>query len=242
MAGYVRAADLRGAGDLTDFREFSPPHLLDDTAGLKDLLACLAAGDIAFVRVMGTVTGLVGRRDLEKPPMRMWLFGIISLLEMNVTWAVRELYPANAWVAMIAHGRVEKARALQAERKRRGRETDLLSCLQFSDKLRVLIKDERHRELFQIGSRRTAEKLIKRLESLRNNLAHAQPVVDDNWEAIQSLGAGLDSIVSAEKLRAVVRNAGGAFPSPDRERRRAEKPEDRSTRRPPGGRGGGPSR
>lgn len=72
------------------------------------------------------------------------------------------------------------------------------------DKLGLLVKDERHRELLRFKSRRDARKTIKQLESLRNNLAHAQPVEDDNWQAMQMLSAAVDGIVSAPRARALV--------------------------------------
>ncbi len=204
VVGHVRADDLPGEGDLTRFEAFTPAEQLDDAAGLNDVLDCLAERDVAFVRVLGAVTSVVHRRDLEKPPMRMWLFGIVSLLEMNVTWAVQELFPEDAWTRVLAPARVEKARSLRAERERRGQYADLLSCLQFSDKLSLLVKEQRHRDLLQVRSRREARKRIKQLESLRNNLAHAQPVVEDNWDAIQMLSAAIDAVASARGVRVLV--------------------------------------
>ena len=210
VAGYVGADDPPGDDDLSMFKPFSPAELLDDSAGLNDVLTCLAQRDVAFVRALGAVAFVVSRRDLEKPPMRMWLFGIISLAEMNVTWAVQELYPEDAWIRILAPARAEKARSLRDERQRRGQYADLVSCLQFSDKLSLLIKEDRHRDLLQTRSRREAKKLVKQLESLRNNLAHAQPFVEDNWDAIQMLSAGIDQIVSARRVRALVTRLKGS--------------------------------
>ncbi len=209
VAGHVRADDLSGVDDLTAFQPFSPSEVLDDTAGLDDVLTCLEKRDVAFVRALGAVAFVVRRIDLEKPPMRMWLFGIISLAEMNVTWAVEELYPEDAWTRMLAPARVEKAQALQAERQRRGQHAELVSCLQLSDKLSLLIREPRYRDLLRTRSRREARKLVKRLESLRNHLAHAQPFVEDHWEAIQMLSAAIDQIVSARGLRALVEDLKG---------------------------------
>ena len=209
VVGHVRVDGLAGEGDLRRFEPFSPAEILDDTAGLNEVVDCLSDRDVVFVRVLGAVTGVVHRRDLEKPPMRMWLFGIVSLIETNVTWAVRQLFDGDAWTENLAPGRVEKARELQVERERRGQDSDLLSCLQFSDKLGLLVKDERHRELLGIRSSREARKTIKQLESLRNNLAHAQPVAEDNWPAMQMLSAAVDGIVSAPRARALVEGIRG---------------------------------
>ncbi len=210
VTGYVRAEDLSGVDDLSMLKPFSLAELLDDGAGLNEVLDCLAQRDVAFVRALGAVTFVVRRRDLEKPPMRMWLFGIISLAEMNVTWAVQELYPEDAWTRILAPARVDKARSLRDERQRRGQHADLVSCLQLSDKLGLLIREERYRGLLQTKSRREARKLVKQFESLRNHLAHAQPFVEDHWDAIQRLSAAIDQIVSARGVRALVEDLKGA--------------------------------
>lgn len=204
LVGHVRMDDLADEGDLRRFEPISEAEILDQSAGLKEVVDGLTDRDVAFVRVLGAVTAVVQRRDLEKPPMRMWLFGMVSLIETNVTWAVRELFEGDAWTENLAPGRVEKARGLRAERQRRGLDADLLSCLQLSDKLGLLVKDERHRELLGIRSRREARKTIKQLESLRNSLAHAQPIADDNWPAMQMLSAAVDGIVSASRARSLV--------------------------------------
>ena len=205
LAGYVRAVNLTGEGSLTEFRVFAEAELVDDTADFQRVLARLAETDYVFVRVLGEVTGAIGQWDLEKPPMRMWLFGTISLMEMNVSWGVQQLYPGETWMEKLSQGRLEKAQLLQEERNRRGQHAQLLQCLQFSDKLRILVQEEEYRQYLLPGeSRRGAERLIKRLESLRNNLAHSQPIVANNWAAMQELATAMDGIIKAERLRSLV--------------------------------------
>lgn len=210
MVGYVNADRLGeeeqdSAIGLEQFQAFNEKAILDDRADLQQMLACLIQEEYVFVRVLGEVVGAIGRLELEKPAMRMWLFGTISTIEMNVTWAVQLLYPKDTWIETLSSGRLDKAQMLRDERERRGQFAQLLQCLQFSDKLRILAQDPTHRQqFFPESSRRKAEKLIKQLESLRNNLAHAQPIVDNNWEAIQSLASAMDRILQAQQLRSLL--------------------------------------
>ena len=204
VTGFVLSGDLNQEGSLKEYRKFSSDQLLDDTANLDELFEPLSNNELVFIRVLGEVACVVHRNDLEKPPMRMWLFGIITLLEMNATWAVEQLYPKDSWTEMISASRLEKAHLLQDERSRRKQSADLLSCLQFSDKLGILLKEKQHREMLQTGTRREVKNTLKQLESLRNNLAHAQPVVDDNWETIKKLSLQLEIIVSAPRVRKLV--------------------------------------
>jgi hypothetical protein len=127
VAGYLLPKDLKGSGDLSGFRKFTPEQLLDDTANLDQLFIPLSSQDLLFIEVLGEVACIVTHDDLEKPPMRMWLFGVITLVEMNVSWAVQELYPNNRWVNMISAARLAKAEELQEERDRRKQHASLLT-------------------------------------------------------------------------------------------------------------------
>jgi hypothetical protein len=117
----------------------------------------------------------------------MWLFGIIILVEMHIVELVRARWPDGGWTAVVSAGRMEKARQLQAERQRRGLPADLLDCLQFSDKLQVAIQDREFLETLGFGSAGAAKKVVKDLESLRNNLAHGQDIASHDWPQIARL-------------------------------------------------------
>jgi len=82
---------------------------------------------------------------------------------------------------------MEKARQLQAERQRRGLPADVLDCLQFSDKLQVAIQEREFLEALGFGSAGAPKKVVKDLESLRNNLAHGQDVTSHDWPQIARL-------------------------------------------------------
>ncbi len=204
VAGYVLPKDMKGCEDLRTFRKFDAQQLLDDTANLEELFIPLSEYHFVFIAVVGEVACIVTRDDLEKPPMRMWLFGIITLVEMNVTWAVEQVYPDGAWTTLISPARLEKARDLQRERKRRNQDSTLLSCLQFSDKLNIITKEQNNREIMNLESRAESRRLIKDLESLRNNVAHSQPVIEDNWEVILKLNQKIENVVSAPRMRNLV--------------------------------------
>ena len=91
---------------------------------------------------------------------------------------------------------MRKARELQAERMRRQQPVRLVDCLQLGDKMQILIRDEEWREEFEFSSRREGEKWTQELASLRNNLAHAQPIIPLNWEMIEEAARRVDRVVS----------------------------------------------
>ena len=63
----------------------------------------------------------------------------------------------------------------------------MLDCLQFSDKGQIVARNEeiRAKTIFALCSQ--AEEATKRLEQLRNNLAHAQDILATDWDTIVQL-------------------------------------------------------
>jgi len=189
-AGEVRAVmeriDAAVAGVRVDGR----------IAGYHDVFQALAVFETVFVTSSGTVTALIQRSDLQSAPVRMWLFGLITILDSFVTRELEARFPGDSWVSEISAGRAEKAKALLAERQRRDQEARLVECLQFADKAGILVRDPERREEWGMGSKRQADRLIQDLQSLRNNLAHTQDILTYDWETILELAQRLDGILT----------------------------------------------
>jgi hypothetical protein len=157
---------------------------------------------------------------MQQPVVRMWLFGIITLLELEMLERIRTRWPDGGWTSLLSAGRLGKAQTLLEERRRRGQHVDLADCLQLSEKAQILMESEEERTAFGLRTKGAAKRVIKDLESLRNNLAHAQDIVSEDWEMILRLAEGLENIV----------NVSGAFIRPRRAR-----PRKRNTRGGPPG-------
>ncbi len=100
---------------------------------------------------------------------------------------IGSLWPDNSWTGLMTPARLQKARALYEERRRRNHACTLIDCLQLSDKAQVLMSDKGLLDL-DFKTAGAAKRVIKDLEALRNNLAHAQDIVSDNWAQIGSAG------------------------------------------------------
>ncbi len=197
VVAYVRRADLTGEYGFEHARGFRPGQVIAGDRPLTDLVHVLTLHEYAFVSALDEVVAVVHREDFNKPVGRMWLFGLVTFVEMDLTRMIREHFQGETWVEKLPPGRVEKARALQAERRRRNQHSDLLSCTQFSDKARVLIERPETRALLDLGSKKRAYRVFKELESLRNHLAHAQDVVIHDWAMIARLAYWLTEGVEA---------------------------------------------
>jgi hypothetical protein len=195
VEGFVRREELAG-GCLGDHAvAFGEHHLVDPRAPLHRVVQALEDHDGLFLAPFGSVAGIVTRTDLEKPPGRMWLFGLLTVVETAITESLRSNFPGESWTELLSPARIAKARALQQERLRMGDRSELLDCLQFGDKGYALFKDAVAREQFGFTSRRQARDVIRDIERLRNALAHTQPVVPAHWDTILRFAAALDEIL-----------------------------------------------
>jgi hypothetical protein len=157
---------------------------VDASAGLSDVVIVLTRHDYCFVRRPDRTPSVITRGDIQKPAARVWLFGIITLAEMEFARRIRSLWPEDAWGDRLSAGRLEKARAFHGERRRRGQHLDLLDCLQLADKAQLLMTDPVELEAFGFETMSAAKRAARELESLRNNLAHAQDIVTYDWPQI----------------------------------------------------------
>jgi hypothetical protein len=194
VQGYIRRADL-SAGDCGDrIRHFTVDQVVSGDSALSDVVHVLTRHDYCFVTGLGQINGIVCRDNINKPMVRMWLFGLITMIEMMLVRLINEHYPGNTWQGEISEKRLAMAKAFQAERQRRNQHCSLLECLQFSDKGRVLLGREQVMRRLGFDSRRVAKRAIKDIESLRNNLSHAQDIVTHDWAQIARLSQRMEEI------------------------------------------------
>jgi hypothetical protein len=187
ICGYVRQEELAEGpcGDV--LRPFEEDEVVADSLGFPELVRRLNDRPRLFVNVLGQVGGIVTRTDLQKPPVRMWLFGMITIIEMALTRLIEASYPDGSWRQSLSEGRLQKAEKLLEERRRRNQDLDLLDCLQFSDRGQIVLRNEELRKRAGFVSRTRGEQNVKELEALRNNLAHSQDIIACDWDIIVKL-------------------------------------------------------
>jgi len=193
--GYVRKSEL-GDGPCGKYHHpFAQAAVVPDSASLQHAVLGLRDTSWLLISALGHVAGIVTRSDLEKPPVRMWLFGMITLIEMRLAQLIRTVCVGDDWKDFLSRSRLEKAEELLRERKRRNQNVSLFDCLQFADKGQIVARNDSLRRLTRFSSRRQIEQVVKQLERLRNNLAHAQDLIATDWDTIALLAENLDDVL-----------------------------------------------
>ena len=175
-------------------QEFTHAICLDQQVSLLDALHHLAENDVVFLKTLDQVNAYITADDVQKAPVRMWLFGLLTIVEMFLTELIKENFKDERWRQNISSSRYDKTVQTLEERRRRGQQPDFVNCLQLSDKIEIVAKDEKVRTEYDLGSKTQLRKNGKLLEQLRNSLAHSQPIED--WQVVLIFVKRIDKILT----------------------------------------------
>jgi len=196
VTGYLEPEDLADGNCGNYEHRYDEGTVLNQASSYREVINCLDRSKYCFVSVLGNVGGVITRSDIQKPPFRMWLFGMITILEMFISRMLKANYQDSSWQAELSANRLKKAEILYDERRRRNQYVELIDCLPLSDKAQILMKNPDFRAEAGYESKRAAKQGIRAFESLRNNLAHAHDIVTHDWETIVAVSQRLDRIIT----------------------------------------------
>lgn len=201
VIGYVKGESLSDGKAGENVLNFDDSERVLDITPLVEVFKKLRDNPRVFVIYLNEVGGIITKGDLQKAPVRMWLFGLVSLLEMQLLRLIRGFYPDELWKKLLKGDRLNEARALFDDRKRRNQAIDLADCLQFCDKKVIVKGSDEIRKALENVSKSSIEKLLKQAEDLRNNLAHAQDIITGFWPGIAILAQEMETLLErAERI------------------------------------------
>lgn len=197
VIGYVHRSDLL-KGTLKEYtKPFGEKLLVEDWSPVLEVLELLVGSPQVFIVIMGEVSGIITKGDLQKAPIRMWLFGVLSLLEMQFLRLIRASFSQDALKEILSQERFAKAEEMLQQRKSRNEAIDLADCLQFCDKRTIVLGSDTLRHALGFSSKDEGEKLLKAFEQLRNELAHAQDIVSGSWPQLVTFAKKAEDLLEA---------------------------------------------
>jgi len=197
VVNWVLTDSLKGGHVRDHMQPISTDHLVSDATPLPTLLGVLKKKPYTFVLIGPDVSGIITRADLNKPPVRVYLFGLISLLEMHLSFWAQAEYPNDSWQAELSPRRLEAAKKIQEDRRKRNQDPFLVQCLQFCDRRDLAIGKDALRDRLGLGSEEAALNFLKKAEDLRNVLAHSHHDLADgsSWEELIDVVERIESVV-----------------------------------------------
>jgi predicted transcriptional regulator len=200
--GYIKQTDLK-TNSISDYLvDFSLENLISDSTPLTELIEVLAIKEYAFILKKDTVEGIVTRADINKPIVRIYLFGLISLFELHINFWIEKYYTEIEWKEILNKNRIIKANEIYNERKGNNTQLTLLECIQICDKREILLNNTEFLKIFNF-SKNSFDKLLKRSEKIRNELAHSQSSIIDNleWNKFVSTLSGIKVFLEHSELK-----------------------------------------
>lgn len=146
-----------------------------------------------FITTSSKVTHIVTQSDLDKIPVRLGLFGIISVFETYLKDLVRNSLPQ--WEESLSKERLHAARKLYELKASRSEEIDLVQCLQFVDLGSIFSKKKRYKKFDPSLTRQDYDDMLRNIGKLRDALAHSQAVLPFTWQEIDKMLTFMHSII-----------------------------------------------
>jgi len=189
MVGYITKTDLSSGNVENYLKPFTSMDLISDSTPLLQVLHILKDNERIFILEGVKVSKIVTYADLQKPPVRMMIFGYITLLEMKLGELINNYFPNQSWKESLSQNRLDKAETLFNDKREKNEDLSLIECLQISDKLDLIfVKDDKLRALFDIPSKSYGKDLTKNIRKLRDEIAHANELgFGLSWKEIISV-------------------------------------------------------
>lgn len=181
--------------------EFDGAFRLGVSRTLAGEAGALGYAEVALaIEEQGTVELTSGRvmdrGSIDSLLFRSWLFGVLTLLELRARDLIRR---DPDWRSLISENRLHKAHSVKDERARRGRMMATVDALQFGDVGWLAVRYDGWYDYFGVESKKAAKQLVKRLELLRNALAHSQDIVTHEWDTVLAVARSVVAIKQAER-------------------------------------------
>ena len=198
VLGYLERERLMDGRVEDHLIRFGEGDVVLETEPLVRVIQLLEARRAFFVTAFGQVAGIVTRGDLQKSAVRMWLFGLISLIEMQMLWLIRERHPNEAWKPFLKSSKGLKTAQWHFDiRRGRNEAIDLVGCLLLSDKADIFRKDPSLDKLMCRSGLGMDSTFFRELVSLRDDLAHAHDIVTNRWPRLPKLVQEAERLLNA---------------------------------------------
>ncbi len=184
MIGYVRRKDLESGSVRQSLIRFRKDDALAEYEPLLAAMQALRQRNELFITLLGQIGAIVTKGDLQKTPVRLWLFGLISLIEMQMLHLIRKRFPDGTWTKLLSSARLDEAKKTFAQRQQRNEEAnvyDYSDCLYICDKATIFFKDKELSAVARFESKTSGRRFFGLLQSLRDDLAHSNDILNGRW-------------------------------------------------------------
>ena len=162
-------------------RPIKEKEVISESTPLIDAFEILCKEDFLLIKEKRNITKIVTRADLDSIPIRICLYGIISLFEGLLRENI--MFNQIKWENHLNEHRLEEAKKLYRKKSNKNQEISLLNCTQFCDLGTIVKKEWDIYSPLIDDSKSNVDKKFKFIRKLRDSLAHSEKLKYD-WNKI----------------------------------------------------------
>jgi hypothetical protein len=158
-------------------------HVISEQSRIEELLDLLTRQDFFFVIGKKEVTGLITYADLNKRPVKLLFYLLISELEARLIEMIKHRFPQIA--DSIKHLRPSQQKEIEGYLKGSRRGDSEISVEQYfstSHVMTIVVDDSTLREQLGYHSKKQARKNLDPIVTLRNKIMHPRSLIKDREE------------------------------------------------------------
>jgi hypothetical protein len=199
-AKVSRAASLDGC-IREHYDPLSEEFVIGADAGILDFIKDADHKPCRLVVSNSGIIGLVSLSDLQRLPVRAVLFSVITGFEITMMEAIRRSFPSDEdWLCRLSEGRRKTLEDTIAESHQGDCFVDALLFTQFCNKADITRKSI---DLGKDGGRSAFASNLKKIQSLRDHVAHANEYAASPEHAQNVCTLVRDILALREKLAAI---------------------------------------
>jgi CBS domain-containing protein len=184
--GYVEKEALEKTNDLQSaIKLIALDKIVSSNTRITEMFDLFKTSRFFFVLEGNKEVGIVTYSDMNKGPVRAWLFLLVSKLEYLLIERIKKWYAdPNLWLRKLSARRQAKIQRTFQNKRKANVDTSYEDCLNLGDIIAIVESDEVLRSRFGYKSRSSCSKEIGGLENLRNCIMHPSDSLISSYEDI----------------------------------------------------------
>lgn len=177
---------------------FAPDLLISEDTPLPVVLHKLHSQSSLFMVSKDGLTGIVTQADLEKQFMRVYAFGLVSLMEQELGQLMESLSAnvvANAIVSEFERGKFDTT---FAEKSSAAVELAPIYYVSLGVKMKLFVQQTQYWQLLGDSPTNARSRLL-RIKDLRDKLDHVKPLITST-DSLENLDAILDDLADVIRI------------------------------------------
>lgn len=172
LIGYARETELCEGLIENHFLPIDQNLIISDSTPISELFKVLSINYFAFV-LCKKENGIITRADINKPIVRIYIFGLISLFELHLNYWIKYYYTDESWKDILPPSNLKKAIYDHTRRVGKNDDLSLFDCLYLFDKVIILKSNNHLLKLFKI-TEIEFDNFMKHVDKIRKKITHCQ--------------------------------------------------------------------